>query len=113
MSYSPSHEDDLPPGGTSQRWVLKLFVAGGSAASATAIVQLKRIQAEYLPRSASIEIIDITREPELAEREQILAIPTLVRKEPLPVRRIIGDLSDISIVLTSIGYVLPREAIIN
>ena len=90
-------------------WVLKLFVARESLASATAIVQLRRIQAEYLPPKSIIEVIDIFDEPGDAEAEQVLAIPTLVRKQPLPVRRIIGDLSDISLVLTSIGFLLPQQ----
>lgn len=69
-----------------------------------ALVQLKRIAAEYLPRSSVIEVIDVQEDPEAAEREQILAIPTLVRKQPLPVRRIVGDLSNVERVLTSIGF---------
>ena len=86
-------------------WHLVLFVARESAASATAVVQLKRIAAEYLPRNSVVEVVDLFEEPERAEDEQILAIPTLVRKDPKPVRRVIGDLSDIPRVLTSIGFV--------
>jgi circadian clock protein KaiB len=86
-------------------WHLKLFVTRHSAASALAIVQLKRIVAEYLPADSHVEIIDIYDDPAAAEAEQILAIPTLVRKSPRPIRRVIGDLSTISRVLTSIGFV--------
>ena len=109
MSGTSFDNDPLIAEGNGKRWVLKLFVAHGSAASAVAIVQLKRIKEEYLPPNSTIEIIDIGEEPEAAEEEQILAIPTLVRKSPLPVRRIIGDLSDIPVVLTSIGFVLAPQ----
>jgi circadian clock protein KaiB len=93
-----------PDSTASGRWILHLFVTRESAASATAIVQLKRIVAEYLPKNSIVEIIDLRAEPELAEAEEIIAIPTLVRKSPKPVRRVIGDLSDIDRVLCSIGY---------
>ena len=85
-------------------WRLMLFVSQGSAASASAVVELRRIAAEYLPKNSVVEIIDVYEDPEAAEREQILAVPTLVRKQPIPVRRIIGDLSNIPRVLTSIGF---------
>ena len=87
-------------------WHLVLFVSRSSAASATAVVQLKRIAAEYLPPKSLVEVVDLYDEPERAEEEQVLAIPTLVRKAPMPVRRVIGDLSDIPRVLTSIGFVM-------
>jgi circadian clock protein KaiB len=87
-------------------WHLCLFVTRESSASANAIVQLRRIVAEYLPSNSQVEVIDLMEEPERAEEEQILAIPTLVRKSPEPIRRVIGDLSDIHRVLTSIGFVV-------
>ena len=104
----PNDSGDLA-GGNAKPWVLRLFVARESIASATAVVQLRRIQAEYLPPKSVLEVIDIFDDPDSAEAEQVLAIPTLVRKQPLPVRRIIGDLSDISLVLTSIGFLLPQQ----
>ena len=93
-------------------WHLCLFVARESSASATAIVQLKRIVAEYLPPKSIVEVIDLYDEPERAEEEQVLAIPTLVRKTPEPVRRVIGDLSDIPRVLTSIGFVMQPNSLL-
>ena len=101
-----SREESQPDPRDSENtpWRLQLFVTRESAASAVAIIQLKRIVSEYLPENSSVEIIDIYDEPETAEAEQILAIPTLVRKYPTPVRRVIGDLSSISKVLTSIGF---------
>jgi circadian clock protein KaiB len=107
MSHStPIGPKDLAKG-YRRPWVLKLFVARESLASATAIVQLRRIQAEFLPPQSVVEVIDIFDDPDAAEAEQVLAIPTLVRKHPEPTRRIIGDLSDIPLVLTSIGLLMP------
>jgi circadian clock protein KaiB len=110
MSGISFHNARPPEQASSQPWVLKLFVTRQSAASAMAIVQLRRIKEEYLPAHSTIEIIDIFEEPGIADEEQILAIPTLVRKSPLPIRRIIGDLSDIAVVLTSIGFLLKPES---
>ena len=92
-------------------WHLCLFVTRESSASAHAIVQLRRIAAEYLPSNSQVEVIDLMDEPERAEQDQILAIPTLVRKSPEPIRRVIGDLSDIARVLTSIGFVVEQADI--
>ena len=92
-------------------WRLYLFVARDSAASATAIVQLKRIVAEYLPPRSIVEVIDVFEEPDRAKEEQILAIPTLVRKSPRPVRRVIGDLSDVPRVLTSIRFIFESPGV--
>ena len=94
-------------------WHLCLFVTRESSASATAIVQLKRIVAEYLPPKSVVEVIDLYDDPERAEEEQVLAIPTLVRKTPEPVRRVIGDLSDIPRVLTSIGFVMKPSSLLT
>jgi circadian clock protein KaiB len=85
-------------------WALRLFVAKHNAPSATAIVQLNRIVDQYLPPNSTMEIIDALEDPEAAEREQIIAIPTLIRKRPMPVRRVVGDLSDIAKVLTMLGF---------
>jgi circadian clock protein KaiB len=106
MNSSSSSPKTLPAR-TDRPWVLRLFVTNESAASATAIVQLRRIVAEYLPQNSFVEIIDLLQDPEAAREEQVFAIPTLVRKSPLPVRRIVGDLSDIPRVLACLG-VLPE-----
>ena len=106
MNRVPSSKNT--PFNGSEPWVLRLFVAQESAASVTAIAYLKRIVAEYLPERSVVEVIDIFERPEVAEADQVLAIPTLVRKEPRPVRRVIGDLSNIPQVLVSIGFPLPQ-----
>jgi len=79
---------------TAERWDLRLYVAGQSPKSLTALTNLKRICDEHLAGRYSIEVIDLMKNPRLARDDEIVAIPTLVRKLPEPLRRIIGDLSD-------------------
>lgn len=78
---------------------LRLFVAGGTVRSRQAIENLRRICAERLDGKVDLEVVDIYQQPELAERYQVIAAPTLVKLLPLPVRRIIGDLSETERVL--------------
>lgn len=75
-------------------WNLRLYVAGLSPRSAAAIGNLRRICEQYLVGKYSVEVIDLLENPELARTDQIVAIPTLVRKLPPPIRKIIGDLSN-------------------
>ncbi len=75
-------------------WVLRLYVAGQTAKSQAAISNLHRICEEYLAGKYHIEVVDLLEMPQLAEGDKIIAIPTLVRKLPEPLRKIIGDLSD-------------------
>ena len=74
-------------------WQLRLYVAGGTPRSTTALRNLRRICETHLAGRYSIEVVDLLRTPQLAEGDQILAVPTLVRKLPEPIRKIIGDLS--------------------
>ena len=80
-------------------WELRLYVAGQTPKSLAAFANLKRICEEHLSGKYTIEIIDLLQQPTLAKGDQILAIPTLVRKLPEPVRKIIGDLSNTERVL--------------
>ena len=75
-------------------WDLRLYVAGQTAKSIAAFDNLRRICEEYLPNRYKIEVVDLLENPKLAKGDQIVAIPTLVRKLPDPVRLIIGDMSD-------------------
>jgi len=75
-------------------WDLRLYVAGQSAKSLAAVSNLKRICEEHLNGKYHIEVIDLLENPQLSRGDQILAIPTLVRKLPEPIRKIIGDLSN-------------------
>jgi len=78
----------------SKAWDLRLYVAGHTPKSITAFNNLKQICEEYLPGEYHIEVIDLVKNPQLAKGDQILAIPTLVRKLPPPLKKIIGDLSN-------------------
>jgi len=80
-------------------WDLKLYVAGQTPKSLTAFSNLKKLCEEHLKGKYRIEIVDLLKDPKLAAGDQILAIPTLVRKLPVPIRKIIGDLSDTERVL--------------
>jgi circadian clock protein KaiB len=90
-----SHNGSAPNG----HWELRLYVAGQTARSSVAIANLKQICEDHLAGRHSIEVIDLLKHPQLSRGDQILAIPTLVRKLPEPVRKIIGDLSDTERVL--------------
>lgn len=75
-------------------WNLRLYVAGDSPRSRTALSNLRKLCEERLKGNYNIEVIDLTKRPDLAKADQILAVPTLIRKIPEPMKRIIGDLSN-------------------
>lgn len=83
-------------------WELRLYVAGQTPRSLTAFSNLRKICDTHLAGRYSIEVIDLVEQPQLSKGDQILAIPTLVRKLPQPVRKIIGDLSDTERVLVGL-----------
>ncbi len=91
--------DDTNP---APQWELKLYVAGQTPKSLVAFANLKRICEEHLAGDYRIEVIDLLKNPQLAKGDQILALPTLVRKLPEPVRKIIGDLSNTERVLVGL-----------
>src|SRR5262245_15031874 len=76
-------------------WELRLYIAGETGKSATAIANLQRICDEHLAGRYKIEVVDLLKNPRLARGDQIIAVPTLVRKLPDPVRKIVGDLSNV------------------
>jgi len=79
---------------SSDVWELRLYVAGQTPRSLTAFANLKRLCEEHLPGQYNIEVVDLLKHPQLAAGDQIVAIPTLVRKLPEPLRKIVGDLRD-------------------
>jgi circadian clock protein KaiB len=87
---------------TTEKWALRLYVAGQTPRAVAAFANLKKICEEHLAGSYSIEVIDLLKNPQLAKGDQILAVPTLVRKLPQPVRKIIGDLSNTERVLVGL-----------
>ncbi|MDW7772415.1 MAG: circadian clock KaiB family protein [Desulfobulbaceae bacterium] len=105
---SPMPEKGEHHGKTNKRenkedfFVLRLYVAGQTPKSLTALANLQRICREHLQNKYSIEVIDLLENPQLAQGDQILAIPTLVRKLPEPLKKIIGDLSDTERVLVGL-----------
>ncbi|HCC25232.1 MAG TPA: circadian clock protein KaiB [Holosporales bacterium] len=85
-----------------KKWELRLYVAGQTPKAITAFANLQKICDEFLADRYSIEVIDLTKNPKLAGGDQIIAVPTLVRKLPEPVRKIIGDLSNTQRVLVGL-----------
>lgn len=83
-------------------WELRLYVAGQTAKSLTAFSNLKKVCEQHLAGKYNIEVIDLLENPQLARGDQIVAIPTLVRKLPEPIRKIIGDLSNTERVLVGL-----------
>ena len=86
-------------------WLLRLYVAGQTPKSLAAFSNLKKICEEHLKCQYKIEVIDLIKNPALAKGDQILALPTLIRKLPEPVRKIIGDLSNTEKVLVGLNIV--------
>lgn len=106
---TPSNE---PTAATAaESWQLRLYVAGQTPKSLTAFANLKKLCAEHLAgQRYSIQVIDLLKNPTLAKGDQILAIPTLVRKLPQPMRKIIGDLSNTERVLVGLDL-RPRDGV--
>lgn len=96
------------PGGVLTKYLLRLFVTGASSRTGAAIANLRRICEQELEGQYELEIIDVLEFPELAEDEKILATPTLIKSLPLPLRRVIGDLSDTEKVLLGLEVHLAR-----
>lgn len=94
----PADLDEVAPG----EYILRLYVAGQTPKSALALMNLNRLCEEHLAGRYSIEVIDLVEQPQLAAGDQILAVPTLVRRLPPPLKRIIGTLSDTERVLVGL-----------
>ncbi len=92
--------ESVPPA----KWSLRLYIAGRTPKSVTAIANLKKLCDERLGGQYQVEVIDLVERPELARADQIVAIPTLVRKLPPPLKKIIGDLSDKERVLKGLEF---------
>ncbi len=85
-----------------KKYVLRLYIAGMTPASTRAIVNVKEICEQHLEGRYDLEVIDIYQQPILAEGEQIIAAPTLIKKLPLPLRKFLGDLSDLERILVGL-----------
>ncbi len=96
-------EDMKEEPGQGEKYTLKLYVAGQTPKSLAAFANLKKICEEHLEGRYTIEVIDLVENPSLAQGEQIIAVPTLVRRLPPPLKKIIGDLSDTERVLVGLN----------
>lgn len=81
------------------KYVLRLYVSGSTSKSALAVENIKRICEQYLKNRYDLKVIDIYQQPNLAREEQIVAVPTLIKRSPPPLRRLFGDMSDLKKVL--------------
>jgi circadian clock protein KaiB len=106
MSDGAPIKDTAIPG----HYNLRLYVAGQTPKSLSAIANLKSICEEHLAGRYTVEVIDLLESPQLAAGDQILAVPTLVRRLPPPIKRVIGNLSDTERVLVGLD-ILPREEV--
>ena len=97
-----TENNEIEPVTDENRWMLRLYVAGQTPKAITAYANLKKICEEHLQGSYQIEVIDLLVNPTLAKDDQILALPTLVRKLPEPIKKIIGDLSNTERVLVGL-----------
>jgi circadian clock protein KaiB len=100
-----SSEPILPSKNKLETYILRLYVSGQTPKSMTALANLKKICEEYLEGRYQIQVVDLQVNPQLASGDQILAIPTLVRRLPKPIRKIIGDLSNTERVLIGLDLV--------
>ena len=91
------------------KYILRLYISGATSRSALAIENLKKICEEYLEGRYELEVIDLYQHPVLAKDEQIIAAPTLIKRLPLPFRRIIGDMSDKDKVLMGLDLIKVKE----
>jgi circadian clock protein KaiB len=96
-------------GNSKDRFVLRLYVSGLSARSRQAIENIRRLCEEHLAGRHELQIIDIYQQPELAKDQQLIAAPTLVKKLPLPLRKLVGDMHDSTRVLIMLGITAQAE----
>jgi len=96
-----------PKGSLPAEWTLRLYIAGMTPKAMAALANLKSICEEHLQGKYSIEVIDLVKNPQLGEGDQILATPTLVRALPMPIKKIIGNLANVDRVLVGLDL-LPH-----
>jgi circadian clock protein KaiB len=91
------------------KYVLRLYVSGSTLKSALAVENIKRTCEQYLKNRYDLKVIDIYQQPNLARDEQIVAVPTLIRRLPLPLRRLVGDMSDLAKVLNGLDLGMQKS----
>ncbi|WP_121356832.1 circadian clock KaiB family protein [Flavisolibacter nicotianae] len=104
MKKKEEHADGTSNG--TNEYVLHLFITGATPNSVRAVANIKQICEDHLKGNYQLEIIDVYQQQALAEKEQLVALPLLIRRQPLPERRLIGDMSDTEKVLKGLGFYL-------
>lgn len=104
MQKKEEHNHEHSPNSTNE-YVLRLFITGASPNSVRALTNIRQICEEHLKGRYKLEIIDVYQQEDIAEREQLVALPLLIKKQPLPEKRLIGDMSDAQKVLTGLGVI--------
>lgn len=102
MQKKEQHHKEQGPGNRKE-YILRLFITGATPNSVRALTNIKQICEEHLKGRYDLEIVDVYKQVDIAEKEQLIALPLLIKKQPLPERRMIGDLSDIQKVLHGLG----------
>jgi len=105
----PATGNGATPAPAEERYILRLFVTGMTSRSVKAITNLQAICGEYLEGRFDLEVVDIYQQPALTQGEQIVAAPTLIKKFPLPQRRLVGDMSDRERVLLGLDLVSASD----
>lgn len=100
MKKKEEHENSID---NTQEYVLRLYITGATPNSLRAVANIKKLCEEFLPGRYSLEIIDVYQQADIAEKEQLIALPLLIKKRPLPERRLIGDLSQFEKVAKGLG----------
>lgn len=95
--------EDFSKSQNKQSYVLHLYITGATPNSIRAVKNIKAICEEHLQGRYELVVVDVYQQPALAQSEQIIAVPTLVKKQPQPLRRLVGDMSDTSRVLSGLG----------
>ena len=103
--HGPETELKKAPTEIKAEYMLRLFITGATPNSTKAVTNLKKICEEHLKGRYALEIVDVYQQAEIAEKEQLVALPMLIKKHPFPERRIIGDLSDTNKVLKGLGLI--------
>lgn len=93
----------------SYKYVFKLYITGATYHSMQAVTNIKKLCEEHIPDSYELDIIDVYQQPHLAKEEQIIAAPTLIKILPDPVRRIVGDMSDTTKILSVLNITKAKE----
>jgi circadian clock protein KaiB len=107
-SATEAFEKALDPKPDTQH-ILKLYIAGNTPRAQVAIMNIRKVCEEHLKGRYQLEVIDIYQKPELAKGEQIIATPTLIKFLPLPLRRVIGDLSKTERILVGLDLIVPDK----